>query len=200
MIRFQHTGVEGFHHAIRGMRQPFKVTDKSDSCWVDAHFFIGPKDRNLCQRLNKAGSPHNKFLRQIVCWVDITAPRFWWQEMDTYRTGVEKNSESTMHSIMKKSFDQNDFRTTVWPHTIEQLNNCRDRYLACEDESAKKDIWRELIDNLPQSYLQTRTVMMSYQAIRQICCQRKGHKLKEWADFIEWARSLPESWLLFDEE
>lgn len=211
MIKFEHTEVHGFEHAIRGMRQPFKVTEKSDSGWCEAGiwaneqeyslrtFVIGPDDAALCHKLNKAGSPHNKFLRQIVCWVDITAPRFWWQEADTYRLGVEKNSESTMHSIMKRPFMPEDFTTGIWPRTIDDMNYVRDRYLRAEDLRAKKDIWRELIDNLPQSYLQKRTTMMSYQAIRSICEQRKGHKLSEWTEFIDWARRLPNAWLLFDD-
>lgn len=208
MIKFEHTDVYGFEHAIRGMRNPFKVTELSDSGWQDVPaigsdmesvFVIGPKDRDLCKRLNKGGSPHNKFLRQIVCWVDITAPRLWWPEMDTYRF-VEKNSESTMHTIMKRPFELTDFSTGVWPKTIDDLNYCRDRWLAVDSERAKADIWRELIDNLPQSYLQKRTLMLSYQAIRAICEQRKGHKLGEWHEFIDWAHRLPESWLLFDEE
>lgn len=209
MIKFEHTDVYGFEHAIRGMRNPFKVTELSDSGWQDVPaigsdmesvFVIGPKDRDLCKRLNKGGSPHNKFLRQIVCWVDITAPRFWWIQFDTYRLGVEKNSESVMHSIMKHPFTLKDFTSGLWPKTIADLNYVRDRYLTVENPIAKQDIWRELIDNLPQSYLQKRTVMLSYQAIRAICEQRKGHKLGEWHDFIDWAHHLPESWLLFDEE
>lgn len=199
MIKFEHTDVYGFQHAIRGMRQPFKVTDKSDSGWVDGHFFIGPKDRDLCQRLNKGGSPHNKFLRQIECWVDITASLTWWKQFDTYRFGVEKNAESTMHTIMKYPFTENDFSGDVWEDTLSHLNYFRKRYLEVSDPEIKRDYWQTLIDNLPQSYLQRRSCMMSYQAIRSICRQRAGHKLGEWHEFIKWAHELPESWLLFDE-
>lgn len=209
MIKFEHTDVYGFQHAIRGMRQPFKVTDKSDSGWQDipaigsdmeSVFVIGPKDKDLCQRLNKGGSPHNKFLRQIMCWVDITAPLTWWKQFDTYRFGVEKNAESTMHTITKYPFKQTDFNGGVWPKTVDGLNYVRDRYLLAEDQRVKKELWQEIIDNLPQSYLQRRSCMMSYQAIRSICQQRAGHKLGEWHEFIQWAHTLPESWLLFDEE
>lgn len=205
MIKFEHTDVYGFEHAIRGMRQPFKVTDKSDSYWEDnsflgvSEFHIGGKDAELCHKLNKGGSPHNKFLRQIVCWVDITCSLTLWKQLDTYRFGVEKNACSTMHTITKKPFELTDFDGGVWPDTVEKLNECRERYLNVTSERAKQEIWRELIDNLPASYLQKRTVMMSYQAIRSICEQRKGHKLTEWKDFIEWARMLPHSWLLFDD-
>lgn len=209
MIKFEHTDVYGFEHAIRGMRNPFDSWEKSDSGWHDVPsvgslpesvFTIGSNDKDLCERLNRGGSPHNKFLRQIICWVDITATRLWWHEMATYRFGVEVNSCSTMHRITAKPFTLADFTTGVWPKTIDDLNDVRDRYLSVEDPRIKKEIWRELIDNLPQSYLQKRTVMLSYQAIRAICQQRKGHKLGEWHDFIDWAHRLPESWLLFDEE
>lgn len=209
MIKFEHTDVYGFEHAIRGMRNPFKVTELSDSGWQDVPaigsdmksvFVIGPKDRDLCKRLNKGGSPHNKFLRQIVCWVDITAPLTWWKQAVKYRFGVEDNSESSMHTIMKHPFKVNDFSGGVWPQTISELNRVRHAYMNATTERVKKESWQELIDNLPQSYLQKRTVMMSYQAIRAICEQRKGHKLGEWHEFIDWAHRLPESWLLFDEE
>lgn len=209
MIKFEHTDVYGFEHAIRGMRQPFKVTALSDSGWQDipaigsdmeSVFVIGPKDKDLCRRLNKGGSPHNKFLRQIMCWVDITAPLTWWKQFDTYRFGVEKNAESTMHTITKYPFKLTDFSGGVWPKTIDDLNYVRERYLMAEDQRVKTEIWQEIIDNLPQSYLQKRTCMMSYQAIRSICQQRAGHKLGEWHEFIRWAHTLPESWMLFDEE
>lgn len=205
MIKFEHTDVYGFEHAIRGVRQPFKGLDKSDSYWRDntsinlPEFVIGPKDKELCRKLNKGGSPHNKFLRQIVCWVDITASLNFHKQLDTYRFGVEKQSESSMHTITKKEFELTDFDGGVWPRIVDNLNYCRNRYLLADDERIKQDIWREIIDNLPASYLQKRTFMMSYQAIRSICEQRKGHKLKEWAEFIDWARRLPESWLLFDD-
>lgn len=208
MIVFEHTDVYGFQHAIRGMRQPFKVTDKSDSRWQDipaigsdmeSVFVIGPKDRDLCQRLNKSGCPHNKFLREIMCWVDITAPLTWWKQFDTYRFGVEKNSESTMHSITKYPFNDSDFSGAIWKETLTHLNELRQRYFELDDFKAKKECWQELIDNLPQSYMQKRTVMISYQAIRSMCQQREGHKLGEWHAFIEWAQTLPESWLIFDD-
>lgn len=208
-IEFTHTEAHGFEHAIRGMRHPFKVTDKGDSQWgveineggfPQYRFVIGPKDKDLCIRLNRAGSPHNKFLREIVCWVDINAPRFWWQEMDTYRFGVEKDSESTMHTIMKHPFSPDDFAGEIPEETIASLNRLRILWDECEDTEKKADIWRELINVLPQSYMQKRTVMMSYAAIRSICHQREGHKLDEWKKFIRWAHTLPHNWLLFDEE
>lgn len=199
MIKFENTEAYGFEHAIRGMRNPFDSWDKSDSRWKDNLFVIGPEDKELCHKLNKGGSPHNKFLRQIICWVDITASLTIHKQLDTYRFGVEKNACSTMHTIMKKPFSLQDFDGGVWPETVEKLNECRTRYLNISNERAKQETWRELIDNLPASYLQKRSFMMSYQAIREICRQRKGHRLTEWHEFIDWARRLPNAWLLFDD-
>ena len=387
MIKFENTDVYGFEHAIRGMRNPFDSWDKSDSRWKDnlftqlPEFHIGETDAGLCHKLNKGGSPHNKFLRQIVCWVDITGPLLWWKEFDTYRAGVEKNACSTMHRLTAKPFALQDFSFEsiyeppvieahdvegdfeemwvevpghpkyrisnmgrVWSHkserllkpqvnssnykkvmmdkqqfyvhrlvaasfcdnpnhlpevnhkdgnkwnnnytnlewvtksenslhavkmglktvsgytrykvsrsarrftddevaeirslyndgmtkqeiadkigcsnslicdllngnsyrqielspmdvaklTVDALNDLREQYISTKDP----DIWRNIVYLLPSSYNQKRTVMMSYQAIRSICEQRKGHKLKEWHEFIDWARRLPNAWLLFDD-
>ena len=200
MIQFEHTDVYGVHHALRGMRNPMDSWAKSDSDFSAHDNIIGPNDESLCKRLIKAGPEHAKFLRQIICWADITAPRFWWIEFDTYRAGVEKNSCCTMHRIMAKPFTDEDFSGVMPGGVIADLNLLRDAYLADTDEEEKRKIWRRVIERLPQSYNQKRTVMMSYQAIRQMCGQRKGHKLSEWHDFIAWAKTLPESWMLVEEE
>lgn len=200
MIQFEHTDVYGIHHALRGMRNPLDSWAKSDSGFSAHDILIGTNDKGLCKRLIKAGPEHAKFLRQIVCWADITAPRFWWIEFDTYRTGVEKNSCSTMHRIMAKPFTDEDFSGVMPGGVIADLNLLRNAYLADTDEEEKRRIWRRVIERLPQSYNQKRTVMMSYQVIRQMCGQRKGHKLAEWHDFIAWAKTLPESWMLVEEE
>ena len=196
MIKFEHTEVRGFPHALRGMRNPMDSWSKSDSTFTEYGACIGLKDQDLCLRLIAAGPEHAKFLRQIICWVDITAPRFWWTEFDTYRVGVEKNSCSTMHRIMAKPFTDEDFAADALPGgVIADLNALRSAYHETEDPDEKKRVWRRLIERLPQSYLQKRTVMMSYAAIRTMCHQRAGHKLQEWHDFIKWAHALPRNWL-----
>ena len=195
-MKFEHTETFGFEHAVRGMRFPFKKEGERPL----NPFTISPKDRDLCQRLNRAGTPHNKFMRQIVCFVDITAPLYWWRQFSTYRVGVEMDSESTMHTILQKPFTDEDFGDVVFANTVSSLNTLRDQYFESTSDEERAKIWRSVIANLPQSYLQKRGVMMSYQALRQICAQRKGHKLSEWAAFRGWAKGLPQSWLLFDEE
>ncbi len=203
MIRFEHTEVQGFEHALRGMRNPLNSWAKSDSrignipgCAYAYRVNIGDADRQLCERLIRAGTEHCKFLRQIICWTDITAPRMWWIEFDTYRFGVEKNSCSTMHTIMQHPFSDDDFGCVIPGGVIADLNRLRILYADSESEEERKHIWRQLIDRLPQSYHQKRTVMMSYQAIRSMYHQRAGHKLSEWAGFRDWAVELPESWMV----
>ena len=203
MITFEKTTVEGFEHAIRAMRNPYDSWDKSDS-YVGSvtgegkQVHVGDKDRELCQRLILGGTEHSTFLRLIQVWVDITAPRMWWIEMDRYRVGKEQVSCSTMHTITKRPFTEEDFGLHVAGDTIDALNRYREAFYKANSETEKKVYWRYLIDNLPQSYNQKRTVMMSYQTVRKICRERKGHKLVEWADFIEWARDLPESWMVVE--
>lgn len=202
MIRFVKTEVHGLEPALRGMRNPLDSWAKSDSFFsniTDEDNVIGKADALLCGRLILSGPEHCKFLRQIVCWVDITAPRFWWIEFDTYRHGVEKNSCSTMHRIMAKEFTPEDFTPLTGKPIIDELNGLRQSYLDAKDDHQKKLFWRALIEKLPQGYMQKRTVMMSYQAIRAMCHQRKGHKLTEWHDFIDWAKELPESWMIIND-
>jgi len=172
--------------------------------------FIGPKDLDLAQRLIKSGPEHCKFLRQIQVSVDITAPLYWWKEFDTYKIGTTANSTSTMHTLAKNkitkdmfAFDNIDIITTEghsingdWELTFEDCiddilmicNNLRDKYLETND----KRYWRALVQMLPEAWLQTRTVTMSYANLRNIYFQRKDHKLIEWReDFINWIKTLP---------
>ena len=205
-MKFENTETYGWRAAFYGMRSPLNSWGKGDSDWKEIpfsdekEFAIGPNDKDLALRLIKAGPEHAKFLRQIFASVDITAPRFWWIEAATYRFGVEVNSTSTMHKIMAKPFTREDFEITgsdVWvDDVLGYLNGFRDAYLLSKD----KNDWYSVIDALPQSYLQKRTVTMSYAALANMCRQRKGHKLWQWASFIEWAHSLPNSWLIFGEE
>lgn len=203
MIKFEHTDVQGFEHALRGMRNPLASWNKSDSAFGISEYppyyvrmNVGEADRALCEKLILAGTEHCKFLRQIICWTDITAPRMWWIEFDTYRFGVEKNSCSTMHTIMKEPLTDADFGRVIPGGVITDLNRLRVLYNHSNNEEERRRIWRELIDRLPQSYHQKRTVTMSYQAIRSMYHQRKGHKLEEWSGFRDWAAGLPESWMI----
>jgi len=219
--------VAGMQPALRAMRNPMDSWEKSDSTFVTGGpfgpvgFQIGEKDKDLSLRLQKAGPEHCKHLRQVMVWADITAPRYWWVEADTYRFGVEKVSCSTMHRIHSKEFTLDDFAHDhvigpTWSEadnfngdkpidalngTITMLNECRDKLLKAKDagdNARMKMFWWQLIQLLPQSYLQKRTAMMSYAALRNIYCQRKGHRLKEWEIFRSWVRSLPESWMITD--
>lgn len=217
--------VHGIMAAMHAMRNPMNSWDRSDTylglkstteikdglplfkMFDPEEVMIGPKDKELSMRLQKAGPEHCKHLRMIMCWANIKAPRYWWQEFDTYRHGVEKVSCSTMHKLMSRPLEEGDFefdddntfsRTNI-RCSIDILNGMMKTYEKANSEVLKKDLWRAIIQNLPQSYIQERTVMMSYAALRNIVKQREGHKLKEWMTFIDWAHTLPESWMIFDE-
>ena len=196
-LTFEHTRVRGFETAFRAARNPYDSWNKSDSTFSDYGVCLGPNDMALAKKLILAGDEHATFLRMVQCWVDITGPRLWWTEMDRYRIGKEQISCSTMHRIMSKPFTASDFEDGLWVGAVDQLNAARNLYLVEKDPDKKKQIWRAVIDNLPQSYRQKRTAMMSYQTIRKICRERKGHKLVEWQDFINWAEILPEHWMIF---
>ena len=222
--------VQGFDPAIRGMRNPMNSWDKSDSkycrgmceicddcdlnlddhepCrnaeqYIEKKYIVGKADKALSMRLQKAGPEHCKHLRMIFVWADITAPRYWWNEFDTYRNGVEKVSCSTMHKLMARPLQKDDFENDsindrYLEDTIKAINESMLAYELCKNEDHKKEIWRGIIQALPQSYLQTRTVCMSYAALRNIVRQRQGHKLKEWHMFIDWAKELPNNWMIFE--
>lgn len=221
MISFEHTEVIGWEHAIRGMRNPMNSwhlidTDWFDMCddeaddkeWLDTSgesvLILGDKDLDLMKRLRNAGTDHRKFMRMIVVYVDITAPLYWWKEFDTYKVGTVANSTSTMHKIMSKPFELSmfeidDFKEEERADFEEVLKICnkyRDLYIEYKDdgwdETAKK-YWKALIRILPESFLQTRTVTMNYEILRNIVHQRANHKLTEWHSFIRWASSLPYS-------
>lgn len=203
MIKFENTEVFNFEGAIRGMRNPLNSWDKSDSYLDDrAGFFIGENDLNLAQRLIKAGSDHRKFLRQIFVSVDITAPLYWWKEFDTYKVATVSNSCSTMHKIHAKEFTLDDFSLesfaidgegafsyrNVVRIIIEALNWYRNEYIETKD----KTVWRNMIQLLPSSYNQKRTLTLNYETLRNIYGSRRNHKLAEWSvGFMGWIDSLP---------
>ena len=202
---------EGFSQAISAMRNPMNSWKLSDSEWdydnvyeyYLGDFNIGEKDKDLSLRLQAAGPEHCKHLRMIYVWTDIIAPRYWWNEFDTYRLGVEKVSCSTMHKLMARPLEKDDFEhdclnDEFLDNVIESLNGSMMAYNLCTDQDHKKEIWRGIIQALPQSYLQKRTVCMSYAALRNIVKQREDHKLKEWQVFIDWCKSLPNNWMIFE--
>ena len=136
-----------------------------------------------------------------ILWADIVAPRYWWNEFDTYRAGVEKISCSTMHKLMARHLEESDFENDcadgyALSKVVELLNDQMDQYRDEENNVRKREYWRGVIQMLPQSYLQKRTVMMSYAALRKMYNQRKGHKLKEWETFRNWVEGLPYAWMI----
>lgn len=200
---------EGFSQAIIAMRNPMNSWEKSDSKWLlnddDTEFYyeIGDKDKELSIRLQNAGPEHSKHLRMIMVWADITAPFYFWKQLDTYRHGVEKVSCSTMHKLMSRQLTPDDFEhdginQAFFGYMLDSLNGSIEAYNFCKDPDRKQEIWRGVIQALPESYLQKRTYCFSYAALRNIVRQRIGHKLVEWEYFINWCKSLPNSWMIFE--
>lgn len=225
MIRIEQTEVVGWEAAIRGMRNPMNSWDKSDSgiefCWdYDYHRVIdnpkiGPNDLALMKKLAQAGTDHRKFMRMIVVYCDITAPLYWWKEYDTYKIGTVANSCSTMHKIHAKEFTPEDFSTEhlgymiipTFENIIEDLNALRDAYNNYDvmserfrKEYSKKEVWENMIQLLPTSYNQKRTVMLNYEVLCNIYKSRKNHKLDEWRELCKWIESLPYSGLITGKE
>ena len=220
MIRVEYIDVYGFEHAVRAMRNPMNSWDKSDSewgaaNWCSARFDVGSDDLALMHKLFKAGTEHRTYARMIYVWMDITAPLFWWKEADRYSVGKSQVSTSTMHKIHAKEFELDDFSWEQLLNTgcdlfteefgrgnfirkvqplqlltnfiIPSLNVCRNKYLDTKD----KDYWWQLIQLLPSSYNQKRTICMSYETAFKIIRERTGHKLDEWREFVEILKGLP---------
>ena len=221
MIKFEHTEVVGWEAAIRGMRNPLESWEKSDSGYcldslachsceenrndckehIDGHdYILGPNDLSLMMKLRKAGTDHRKFMRMLVVYCDILAPLYWWKEFDTYKVGTVANSCSTMHTIHKKEFTTEDFSNehldresyNLLEDIVANLNICRKRYL----NSKNKDEWWQMIQLLPSSYNQKRTVMLNYEVLANMYKSRKDHKLDEWHEFCDWIKTLPYSELI----
>lgn len=204
MILIEETEVVGLKHAIRGMRNPLNSWDMSDTDISPYKKHVGPKDFELMMKLAAGGPVHAKYRRMIIVYVDITAPLYWWKEFDTYRVGVvpnpsdiEMNSCSTMHKIHAKEFTFNDFSVehlqgfsasvNMMEVTITGLNYYRQKYLETKD----KNYWWQLIQLLPTSYNQKRTVMLNYEVLSNIYESRKSHKLDEWRELCSWITELP---------
>ena len=209
MIKIENVEVMGFKAAIRGMRNPMNSWLKSDSgytspyqdgCVNSAGFSIGSNDLDLMKRLRSAGTDHRKFMRMIAVYLDITDPLYWWKEFDTYKVGTVANSCSTMHKIADKEFTLEDFSCEHLVGiakddlhgTTAVLNHFRKLYLQSKD----KKYWWQMIQLLPSSYNQKRTVMLNYEVLVNIYKSRRNHKLDEWVEFCEWIETLPYSELI----
>ena len=222
MIVFENTEVMGWSPAIRGMRNPMNSWDKSDSKMINAtlknfevapgveemqyvpcepYISIGEEDYDLMEKLCRAGSDHRKFMRMIDVYVDITAPIYWWKEFDTYKVGTVANSCSTMHKIHSRDLTLDDFSCehldefgiNMLKQVIRRINTNRGFYLREKD----KDFWWQMIQLLPSSYNQKRTVKLNYEVLRNIYHARKNHKLDEWREgFCGWIEDLPYSDLI----
>lgn len=200
MIKIENTEVFGWEAAIRGMRNPKNSWDKSDSYWLganwDAPYFIGENDLKLMKTLAKAGADHGKFLRMINVTVDLTAPLYWWKEFDTYKVGTVANSCSTMHKIHAKEFTLDDFShehlsehsMTALDVVIKHLNQNREHFLR---KQYRKDYWWQMIQLLPSSYNQKRTVQLNYAVLKNMYFARRHHKLDEWHTLCDWMLELP---------
>lgn len=208
MLTIEKTNVYGFDAAIRGMRNPLESWDKMDSYpYIQngkAYEVVMPNDKALMEKLADAGSDHGKFMRMINVTCDILAPLYWWKEYDTYKVGTVANSCSTMHKIQAHEFTKDMFSYEhLFPGskrnlsaTIKRLNANRKLYL----ETGDKEYWWQMIQLLPTSYNQKRTVQLNYQVLKNIYHARKNHKLDEWHTFCDWVKSLPESDLITGKE
>lgn len=196
MLKTERTSVMNLENAIRGARNPMNSWAKSDSRFDEAgQFVLGPADLALAERLCRAGSDHRKFIRQIFVSVDITAPLYWWKEFDTYKVGTVANSTSTMHKLHAKPIEASDFsidRLTdesraAFDSYLAWIEQVRQRYL----ETGERKWWDDLIQLLPSSYNQMRTVTMNYENLRNIYFARRNHKLPEWHTLCGWILTLP---------
>ena len=197
MIKTERYSVMNFENAIRGARNPMNSWDRMDSYYDEnGRFVLGENDLSLAKRLACAGSDHRKFLRQIFVSVDITAPLYWWKEFDTYKVGTVANSCSTMHKIHAKKFEREDFSCdkldegglAALDAIVDYLESERIKF--CEDKT-NKQAWINMIQILPTSYNQMRTVTLNYENLINIYYARRTHKLDEWKVFCDWIMSLP---------
>ena len=197
MLTTQRASVMNLENAIRGARNPLNSWDRMDSAYNEAGAYIlGPNDLGLAVRLARAGSDHRKFLRQIFVSVDITAPLYWWKEFDTYKVGTVANSTSTMHRIHTKPFSREDFSCdrmdegglAMLDAVIAYMESERLKFLA---DKENRQPWHNIIQILPTSYNQMRTVTMNYENLTNIYYARRNHKLAEWHTLCDWILTLP---------
>ena len=216
MIKIENPKICGWESAIRGMRNPLNSWSKSDSGIVEFpsdgfceimepwNFRVGPNDLKLMKTLANAGNDHGKYLRMITVYVDITAPIYWLKEADTYKVGTVSNSCSTMHKIQSKEFVPDDFShdhldgeyLELLNETCNLLNKARDKF----NETKDKKYWWYMIQSLPSTYNQRRTLMLNYAVLKNMYHSRKNHKLDEWVEFCQWIETLPYSELITGKE
>ena len=216
MLKVEKTEVVGWEAAIRGMRNPMNSWGKGDSgyhnnpIYDEKHpmfihdnpiFVVGPNDKDLMKRLRNAGTDHRKFMRMITVYVDITAPMYWWSEFDTYKIGTVANSCSKMHTIHKTEISEDLFSfdyvelCEVGKEYIKELEKLRVKF----NETKDKKYWYALIQLLPASFNQKRTVMLNYEVLANMYKSRKNHKLDEWHTLCDWIKTLPYSELITGE-
>ncbi len=197
MLTVANTSVMNLDNAIRGARNPMNSWGKSDSYYDEKGVFVlGPVDLDFGHRLAVSGSDHRKFLRQVFVSVDINAPLYWWKEFDTYKVGTVANSTSTMHKIHTKEFSREDFShdrmdeggLALLDATIAYLEAERQKFLA---DKENRQPWHNMIQSLPSSYNQMRTVTMNYENLINIYYARRNHKLAEWHVLCDWITTLP---------
>lgn len=197
MLKVEHVSVMNIENAIRGARNPMNSWDRMDSYYdAQGNYVLGENDLGLAIRLAHAGSDHRKFLRQIFVSVDITAPLYWWKEFDTYKVGTVANSTSTMHKIHAKPFSREDFSCdrldegglAMLDAIISYLEAERSRFLADKEDRRS---WHNMIQILPTSYNQMRTVSLNYENLINIYYARRNHKLAEWHILCDWIMTLP---------
>lgn len=208
MIKVENIDTWGFEHAIRGMRNPLNSWARSDSragepdCFENCgnctlgEFFVGENDLKLMRQLYVGGQPHRKYLRQIFAVMDITAPLYWWKEFDTYKVGTTANSCSTMHKIAAKEFTLSDFSIEhlsedVIDKPFNDIINCLNFFRELYNQNKDKSDWWQMIQLLPSSYNQRRTVSMTYENVMNMLDYREGHKLDEWREFCKILKQLP---------
>lgn len=190
---------------IEGARNPMNSWSKSDSYYVgdNGGFYVGPNDLNLLTKLARAGKDHRKYLRMLPVLIDVTAPLYWWKEYETYKVGTTSNSTSTMHKIQSKAFSRDDFShdhmsdfaLASLDRTIADLEDRRQKFLDTKDKS----YWYDMIQLLPTSYNQKRTLSLNYEVLANIYHSRKNHKLNEWHNLCDFIESLPYSELITGE-
>ena len=197
MLKVERTSVMNLENAIRGARNPMNSWARMDSTYDEAgNYILGPNDLDLARRLARAGSDHRKYLRMIFVSVDITAPLYWWKEFDTYKVGTVANSTSTMHKLHVKPFERDDFShdrldeggLAALDALLAYLEGERQKFVA---DKADRQSWHNMIQLLPSSFNQMRTVTLNYENLINIYYARRTHKLAEWHTLCDWILSLP---------
>ena len=195
MIKIENIEVFGWEAAIRGARNPMNSWDRMDSGYNNGDFFIGENDLKMLRGLCIAGTDHRKWMRMVNVTMDITAPLYWWKEFDTYKVGTVANSCSTMHKIQAKEFELDDFShehltclsLQILDDTVRVLNHYRDEF----NETKDKEYWWQMIQLLPSSFNQKRTVQLNYEVLNTMYRARHNHKLDEWRQFCNTLQSMP---------